>query len=82
MLGVPVVASTCAALPEVVGDAGLLLDPLDVGGWTRTMRTLLVEPDSRRRLAEAGRRRAAELTWDEPVEALVSTWRDALGSAA
>lgn len=82
VLGVPIVASTCGALPEVVGDAGLLLDPLDVGGWTRTMRTLLVEPDSRRRLAEAGRRRAAELTWDEPVEALVSTWRDALGSAA
>ena len=81
-LGAPLVASTCGALPEVVGDAGVLLDPHDVGGWTRTMRTLLDEPDRRRRLAEAGRRRAAELTWDEPVEALVATWRDALGSAA
>jgi alpha-1,3-rhamnosyl/mannosyltransferase len=82
VLGAPIVASTCGALPEVIGDAGLLLDPLDAGEWTRTLRTLLAEPDSRRRLAEAGRRRAAELTWDEPVEALVATWRDALGSAA
>jgi hypothetical protein len=33
-------------------------------------------------MREAGRRRAAELTWDEPVRSLVATWRDAIGSAA
>ena len=55
-LGAPVVASTCGALPEVVGDAGLLLDPHDVGGWTRTMRALLDDP---RPPAPAGRGGAA-----------------------
>jgi alpha-1,3-rhamnosyl/mannosyltransferase len=81
-LGAPVIASDRTALPEVTGDAAVLLDPLDVGAWTRALRRLLAEPATRETMREAGRRRAAELTWDEPVEALVAAWRDALGSAA
>ena len=81
-LGAPVVASDRTALPEVTGDAAVLLDPLDVGAWTRELRRLLAEPATRDAMRAAGLRRAAELSWDEPVEALVATWRDALGSAA
>jgi alpha-1,3-rhamnosyl/mannosyltransferase len=81
-LGAPVVASDCTSLPEVAGDAAILLDPFDVGAWTRALRRLLAEPGLREDLVAAGRRRASELTWDEPVAALVTTWRDALGSAA
>ncbi|MBV9950892.1 MAG: glycosyltransferase family 4 protein [Acidimicrobiia bacterium] len=80
-LGAPVVASACTALPEVAGDAALLLDPLDVDAWTKALHRLLTEPGLRAELVEAGRRRATELTWDQPVEALVTTWRDALGRA-
>jgi alpha-1,3-rhamnosyl/mannosyltransferase len=80
-LGAPVVASACTALPEVAGDAALLLDPADVDAWTDVLRRLLTDPHLRSGLVDAGRRRAAELTWDQPVEALVTTWRDALGRA-
>jgi alpha-1,3-rhamnosyl/mannosyltransferase len=78
-LGAPVVASTSTALPEVAGDAAVLVDPLDVDGWTSALRRLLTDPQRRADLVGAGRKRAGELTWDQPVAALVTTWRDALG---
>jgi alpha-1,3-rhamnosyl/mannosyltransferase len=81
-LGAPVIASACAALPDVTGDAAILLDPFDVRAWTDAMCSLLQDPERRRALVEAGHRRAAELSWDEPVAALVGTWRDAIGMAA
>jgi glycosyltransferase involved in cell wall biosynthesis len=80
-LGAAVVASACTALPEVAGDAALLLDPLDVDAWTGALRRLLTDPQLRAGLVDAGRKRAGELTWDQPVDALVTTWRDALGRA-
>ncbi|HVN50983.1 MAG TPA: glycosyltransferase family 1 protein, partial [Acidimicrobiales bacterium] len=66
----PVIASTATALPEVVGDAGLLVDPDDVEGWAAAMRTLLEDPSTRRDLAERGYARAGEFSWERSVEAL------------
>ncbi len=70
--GTPVVASTASSVPEVVGEAGLLVDPLDVAGWTTAMRRLLEDDSLRHRLREAGLRRASRFTW----EAAGRTWLD------
>jgi len=66
----PVIASTATALPEVVGDAGLLVDPDDTEGWTAAMRSLLDDPTARAALAERGYARAGEFSWARSVEAL------------
>jgi alpha-1,3-rhamnosyl/mannosyltransferase len=73
-LGCPVVAAAATALPEVVADAGILVDPDDVDGWTAAMRRLLDDGDERRRLIEAGRRRAALFTAEASADALVAAY--------
>jgi alpha-1,3-rhamnosyl/mannosyltransferase len=79
--GVPVVASRTGAQPEVVGSAGLLLDPSDVTGWTSAMLHLIDRRDERARLAAAGRAHAATFTWSRVAEATARVHRDVIGRA-
>lgn len=53
----PVVATCAGALPEVVGDAGVLVPAADTEALRAAIAELLANPDARRRLGEAGRRR-------------------------
>jgi len=62
-VGTPVVAARCASIPEIAGDSCLLLDPLDVAGWTRTIIDVVVHPTYAQQLADAGRKRAATFSW-------------------
>ncbi len=62
--GTPVVASNASSVPEVVGEAGLLVEPKDVAGWTAAMGRLLEDAALRHQLREAGLRRAAAFTWE------------------
>jgi alpha-1,3-rhamnosyl/mannosyltransferase len=79
--GVPVVAARTGAQPEVVGSAGLLLDPSDVTGWTSAMLHLIDRRDERARLAAAGRAHAATFTWSRVAEATARVHRDVIGRA-
>lgn len=61
--GTPVVASTAASLPEVVGGAGILVDPSDVRGWVDAIAAVIESPGRANHLSDAGRQRAATFTW-------------------
>jgi alpha-1,3-rhamnosyl/mannosyltransferase len=61
---VPVLASMASALPEVVGDAGLLADPHSREEIRAGMERLLLSPSLRADLAERGRKRAGAFTWE------------------
>ena len=74
-MGVPVVASNRGALPEVVGDAGLFIDPDDPGTIADAMRRVLEDSALRRRMADAGVARAAQYTWRSSAERLYATYR-------
>jgi alpha-1,3-rhamnosyl/mannosyltransferase len=63
--GVPVLASLASALPEVVGDAGLLADPRSPAEIRVGIERLLLSPSLRSQLTERGRTRAQAFTWDE-----------------
>jgi glycosyltransferase involved in cell wall biosynthesis len=63
--GAPVVTSNVSALPEVVGDAALLVDPDDPEALRDGMRRVLEDEGLRRRLADAGPLRAASFTWED-----------------
>jgi glycosyltransferase involved in cell wall biosynthesis len=73
--GTPVVASTSSSVPEVVGDAGLLVDPLDVSAWTDALRRLLDDESLGAALRERGLHRAAGFTWAKTAEAWLATLR-------
>ena len=61
--GTPVIATRTTALPEVVGDAALLVAPGDDGALRAAMQGLLDRPDEARRLAARGPEQAARFTW-------------------
>ncbi len=61
--GTPVVASTGGAIPEVVGDAALLIDPFDTANITEAIARLLTNDDLRADLIARGRRRACHFQW-------------------
>ena len=62
--GVPIIASNVTSLPEIIGDAGILVNPRDVEGWADAISRLLTD----RGLREAMRRRSLEqaksFTWE------------------
>jgi glycosyltransferase involved in cell wall biosynthesis len=77
--GVPLVATSGGALPEVVGDdgdTGLLVPPGDAGALAQAMLRVMSEPELAGRLAERGRRRVLErFTWRACAAATVEHYR-------
>jgi glycosyltransferase involved in cell wall biosynthesis len=63
--GVPVIASESGALPEVVGDAGVLVAPGSASSLAVALRRLAADPNERARLGNLGRKRAARFSWQQ-----------------
>jgi glycosyltransferase involved in cell wall biosynthesis len=68
--GAAVVASNATALPEAVGDAGLLIDIDDETGWIAALQRLIANPQERRAWGEAGARRWRETSRNDAVTVL------------
>jgi glycosyltransferase involved in cell wall biosynthesis len=62
--GTPVVTSNTSSLPEVVGEAGLMVDPLDAEALAGTMACVLGDGALRARLTVRGPERAATFAWE------------------
>lgn len=77
-IGLPVVASSRGALPEVVGGAGQLYDPEDAEGFARGMARVLEDEAFAARCAEAGMARARRFSWSASADALVGAYRRAI----
>lgn len=73
--GCPVVASNRGSLPEVVGDAGLLLEPDDEAGWAIALERVLTDTATRATLSRAGRVQASQFTWERTAEATLALYR-------
>lgn len=76
-LGTPVVAYAVGGLPEVLADAGLLVRPLAISELAAALVSLLTDESLRRRLIDAGERRAAHYDWDSTVTAMREVYRAA-----
>lgn len=74
--GTPVIASNTSSLPEVIGDAGLLVDPLDVAAMAGEILQLAGDDGLRQDLSDQGLRRAARLSWRRSIEMTYSVYRD------
>lgn len=69
--GTPVCASNTSSLPEVIGDAGLLFDPLDTHAMTDALRRVLTDAPLCERLVAAGLAQASQFTWDGAAAAVL-----------
>jgi glycosyltransferase involved in cell wall biosynthesis len=75
--GTPVAAANATSLPEVVGDAGLLFDPLDADEMTAIMRRILSDSNLRDSMRMAGRARAAEFSWRRTARETLDAYQQA-----
>lgn len=76
--GVPVIASNQSSLPEVVGEAGLLVDPHQAEDIAAAIARLLDDAPLRRQLAQAGQARAAQFTWTGMATKLLDLYQQVL----
>jgi glycosyltransferase involved in cell wall biosynthesis len=77
--GVPLIATTGGALPEVVGDAGLVVPAGDARALSGAIIRLLDSPDERKKYAQAGLRRANTVfSWRRAAEQLTDVYREAI----
>ena len=77
--GTPVLASNVSSMPEVAGDAAVLVDPVDVGAIRDAIDRLARDHSLRERLRAAGLARAAAFTWTETARRTASVLHEAAG---
>ncbi|HVV44424.1 MAG TPA: glycosyltransferase family 1 protein [Bryobacteraceae bacterium] len=77
--GVPVIASNRGSLPEVCGDAALLVDPASDAELAGAVEMLTRDQDLRAKLTAAGRIRASAFRWDEAVRKTIAVYREIIG---
>lgn len=80
--GCPVISSDASSLPEVVGDAAILVDPSDVEGFTRRMGQVLTDADRRQDMRERGLAHATQFSWDRTARETVAVYRRVVGKVA
>jgi MMP alpha-(1->4)-mannosyltransferase len=77
--GAPVVSTTAGALPEVVGDAGILIPPADVSALVDAISSLIVNPEKRRHLSTIGRRRIVRtFNWLNTAKHTLDVYNEAI----
>ncbi len=79
--GVPVVTSNVSSLPEVVGNAGIQVDPFDVDALAHALNTALHDEAWRAGAIERGLARAAEFTWPHAARQLLGVYERVLGGS-
>ncbi len=77
--GVPVVATAAGSIPEVVGDAALVVAPGDSDALAEALASVLDQRDLSVRLARAGRERAGTFSWESCAGGISDLYREASG---
>ncbi|RLC69773.1 MAG: glycosyltransferase family 1 protein [Chloroflexi bacterium] len=72
--GTPVVTSNVSSLPEVVGDAGLMVEPADVESLAAAIERVLEDGGLRREMVQRGLARAKEFTWERAARRLLGVY--------
>lgn len=76
--GAPVISSNVSSIPEILGDAGLLIDPHDKESLVRAMRRLAGSPVLRAELVERARAQSARFSWESTARRVRDIYRAAL----
>ena len=73
--GTPVIASQAASIPEVLGDAGILLNPDEPAAWADAIVRVLTDGEQQTRMRAAGIARASEFTWARTARMTLDVYR-------
>lgn len=78
--GTPVITSNTGSLPEVAGDAALLVDPTSVEELTLSLERLMQDRSLRSHLSVLGRERASKFPWEHTARQTLQIYQAVLGS--
>jgi glycosyltransferase involved in cell wall biosynthesis len=78
--GVPVLCSSTSSLPEVAGDAAVLVNPLDVADIARELREITTNEELRKTMIERGNQQAQKFTWQVCADVVLSVFENTLRS--
>jgi glycosyltransferase involved in cell wall biosynthesis len=76
--GTPVLTSACSSLPEVAGDAGMLVDPLDVQSIAKGLSALVLDDALRDGLAAHSKSNAAQFSWAKTAQQTLQVFEEAV----
>jgi glycosyltransferase involved in cell wall biosynthesis len=76
--GIPILTSNNSAMPEVAGDAALLIDPLDVDSIKLGLTHIMIDENMRNRLATNARKNSERFNWNTSAEKLVDIFKDSV----
>jgi glycosyltransferase involved in cell wall biosynthesis len=77
--GTPIVSTTAGALPEVVGDAGILVPPADINALAEAISGLMDNPDKRKHFSQIGRKRIVQMfDWRNTAKRTVDVYTEAI----
>jgi glycosyltransferase involved in cell wall biosynthesis len=76
--GTPVIAADNSSFPEVVGEAGILVDPYEITQIEGGMRSLLINKEKRKQLALAGLERARKFSWETAAQKTLEIYQELL----
>ena len=76
--GTPVLTSNNSSMPEVTGDAGLLIDAEDIGSIENGLTKLILDEEMRNSLADKAQNNVARFNWDESARQLITVFDEAI----
>lgn len=77
--GTPVLTSNSSSIPEVVGDAAVLVNPENVFEMMRALRRVLLDPALREKLKQRGYEQAKKFSWDASAAQILSAYKEVVG---
>jgi glycosyltransferase involved in cell wall biosynthesis len=75
---VPIITSNTSSLPEVVGNAGIMVDPNDIESLSDEMYRVLKDKELRHRMSRDGLKRSKMFTWEKTMDKVVETYNEVL----
>lgn len=78
--GCPVITSGTSSLPEVIGDAGELVDPYDTEQIAGAMEKVLADPELRAKMSKAGIKRAGKFNWEQTAKETLEVFENVFRS--
>ena len=77
--GTPVITSNTSSLPEVVGDAGIMIDPTDLDALCQAMLHVYLKPEVRKNMSIKSLSRAGHFSWEKYTQDVINAYKTALG---
>ena len=76
--GVPVISSNTSSMPEVVGDAGILISPKDKNGWVEAITRVNSDENLRHEMIKKNENQVAKFSWEKTARKTIEVYNQAL----